>query len=247
MKYEVSSLIKRPDLINQVAALDNRSWPVFLQNSDVKSWSHFYDELSAYVLVLTQNEQVIAAGFTVPVVWDGNADKLPSSIEDVIQAGLSAKRGNHKANTLIPIGALVDSSMQGNGLSSKVLIEMKQLAISCGLSSLIVPVRPTKKSQYPLQSIHEYAQWRNEEGYLFDPWLRVHEKLGAKIIKVAECTLEVTNSIKNWSDWTDMVFPVCGEYVVKGALSPVRVDKNKDIATYLEPNVWMLHPMEKRG
>lgn len=247
MKYEISTLTKKPELIDQVAALDNRSWPVFLQNSDVKSWTHFYDELSAYVLVLTQNEQVIAAGFTVPVIWDGKADNLPSSIEDVIQAGLRVKRDNLKPNTLIPIGALVDSSMQGNGLSSKVLNEMKQLAANLEISALVVPVRPTKKSLYPLQSIHDYVQWRNDDGLLFDPWLRVHEKLGAKIIKVTDCTLKVASSLENWSNWTDMIFPVCGEYVVKGALSAVRVDRKMNMATYLEPNVWMLHPMDNRG
>ncbi|MDK9739338.1 hypothetical protein KI655_18750 [Vibrio sp. D404a] len=244
MKYEVNTLNKRDDLEFEVASLDDRSWPLFLQNGDAKSWQHFYDELSEYVLVLTQEEQLIAVGFTVPVIWDGNADNLPSSIEEVLLNGLKVKRNNLAPNTLIPIGALVDNKVQGQGLSSKVLVEMKKLATSLDISSLVVPVRPTKKAQYPLQSIHDYATWKNGDGYLYDPWLRVHEKLGAEIIKIAECTLEVTNSIENWESWTKMVFPVSGEYIVKGALSSVRVDKNKDTATYLEPNVWMLHPMD---
>ncbi|MCG7497461.1 hypothetical protein MHO82_11340 [Vibrio sp. Of7-15] len=244
MEYKVSCLNDRKDLTTQVASLDDRSWPLFLQNGDAKSWSHFYDELSEYVLVLTQHDQVIAVGFTVPVVWDGKPENLPSSIENVLNNGLEVKRNNLEANTLIPIGALVDPASQGKGLSTKILIEMKKLALAMGLSSLVVPVRPTKKAQYPLQSIHEYATWKNSDGYLYDPWLRVHEKLGAEIINVVENTLEVTSSLEDWAQWTDMVFPTSGEYVVKGALSPVTVNTEKGIATYLDPNVWMLHPMQ---
>lgn len=244
MQYEVYSLKDRADLIDQVASLDDRSWPLFLQNGDAKSWARFYDELSDTVLVLVQGDKLIAAGFTVPVIWDGTPENLPESIEAVILNGLHVKRHGLQANTLIPIGALVDSDVQGKGLSAKVLGEMKTLARSLGLTSLVVPVRPTKKSQYPLQSIADYSTWRNSDGYLFDPWLRVHEKLGAEIIHIAESTLEVASSLSNWSTWTNMTFPVSGKYVVPGALMPIIVDTDKDIATYHEPNVWMLHPMQ---
>lgn len=243
MKYVVEVLSERLDLIDEVASLDDRSWPIFLQNGDAKSWCQFYRELSDSVLVLTSNDKLIAAGFTVPLVWDGTTSDLPSSIEDVLTRGLRSKRENVTANTLVPIGALVDREAQGQGLSSQILIEMKKFALESNLSSLVVPVRPTLKAKYPLQSIHEYVKWKNADGFLYDPWLRVHERLGAEIIKVADCTLEVRDSLDKWGEWTNMIFPVSGEYVVKGALSPVIVDINNAQATYREPNVWMQHPM----
>lgn len=243
MKYVVEMLSDRLDLIDEVASLDDQSWPVFLQNGDAKSWSHFYNELSDSVLVLTSNDKLIAAGFTVPLVWDGTTADLPDSIEEVLNRGLLVKRCNVQANTLVPIGALVDREARGQGLSSKILVEMKNFALGSNISSLVVPVRPMFKTKYPLQSIQEYAHWRNDDGFLYDPWLRVHERLGAEIIKITDCTLEVKSSLEKWSEWTNMVFPVSGEYVVKGALSPVIVDKENKQATYREPNVWMLHPM----
>lgn len=39
----------------------------------------------------------------------------------------------------------------------------------------------------------------------------------------------------------DMSFPESGEYVVPGALQPVRIDLQKDLGVYEEPNVWMRH------
>jgi hypothetical protein len=219
--YQVFSLSERSDLIEQVANLDNNSWPVFLQNSDAVSWSSFYSELSDYVLVLTQSDNVIAVGFTVPVTWNQKAEGLPQSIESVIQQGIKIKEIGETSNTLIPVGALVDSKVQGKGLSSIVLKEMKKLANSLNIDTLVVPVRPTKKSSYPLQSIHSYAHWRREDGLLNDPWLRVHERLGAEIIHISECTLQVNSDLSNY----------------------IEVDIASNLGVYREPNVWMKHPM----
>ncbi len=243
MNFKVSTLNERSDLTDQVARLDDRSWPIFLQNGDVKSWSRFYNALSKYVLVVTQADELIGAGFTVPVRWDGKTDHLPENIEAVLNQGMHIESGKTKANTLVPIGALVDAKAQGRGLSSVILKEMKKLAERLELTSLIVPVRPTKKSSYPLQSMHSYSTWRRPDGLLYDPWLRVHEKLGAKVVKIADCTLVVEGSIKEWSDWTGMVFPESGGYVVPGALDLVDISLEKNMGIYKDPNVWMLHPM----
>ncbi|NQZ11835.1 MAG: hypothetical protein HRT35_32180, partial [Algicola sp.] len=243
MNYEVFTLNQRPDLIEQVARLDEQSWPTFSQHSDAVSWVQVYDILSEYALVLTQNDTVIAVGFTVPVVWNQKPDGLPQSIESILQQGLALKKRSAQANTLIPIAALVDPKVQGVGLSSIVLKEMKKLAYGLGIKSLVVPVRPTSKSQYPMQSMSSYANRRREDGYFYDHWLRVHERLGAEIIHIAECTLTVRSDLSHWSKWTNMEFPESGSYVVPGALSTVDVDKDLNIAVYREPNVWMLHPM----
>ena len=37
--------------------------------------------------------------------------------------------------------------------------------------------------------------------------------------------------------------PESGEYVVPGALELVTIDRNVDRGTYVEPNVWMVHPL----
>ena len=226
-----------------MASLDERSWPVFSQNSDAISWPQLYDVLSEYALVLVKNDRVIAVGFTVPVLWNQKPEGLPDSIESIIRQGIALKERAAQANTLIPIAALVDSKVQGMGLSSIVLKEMKTLAYGLGLNSLVVPVRPTNKAKYPAQSIASYANRRREDGFFYDNWLRVHERLGAEIIHIAECTLTVRSDLSNWSKWTNMDFPESGQYVVPGALSTVEVDKDLNIAVYREPNVWMLHPM----
>lgn len=41
-----------------------------------------------------------------------------------------------------------------------------------------------------------------------------------------------------------MRFPESGKYVVPGALEPVVIDIESDIGLYIEPNVWMYHPVD---
>ncbi len=38
-----------------------------------------------------------------------------------------------------------------------------------------------------------------------------------------------------------MKFPESGWYVVEGALCPIRIDMEKDLGVYIEPNVWVSH------
>ncbi len=38
-----------------------------------------------------------------------------------------------------------------------------------------------------------------------------------------------------------MAFPESGEYIVAGALSPVRIDREQDRGCYTEPGLWVVH------
>jgi len=85
------------------------------------------------------------------------------------------------------------------------------------------------------------VEWRREDGTLFDPWLRVHESAGAKLIRVAHKSMRISGAVADWESWTKMSFPESGAYVVPGALVPVEIDRERDESVYVEPNVWMHH------
>jgi hypothetical protein len=52
----------------------------------------------------------------------------------------------------------------------------------------------------------------------------------------------MTGTVAEWESWTDMVFPETGAYVVADALGLVDIDRAKDIGTYIEEGLWVLHP-----
>lgn len=144
--------------------------------------------------------------------------------------------------TLCAIQATVARSLQGQGLSRMVLRGMRRRAAQAGLTALIAPVRPTFKHQYPLMPMERYRLWTQPDGSPFDPWLRTHWRLGARIVKVADPSMVIEDTIAEWEAWTQMRFPESGQYIVPGALNPIEIDCETGRGRYIEPNVWMQHP-----
>ncbi len=242
MDVTIDTLKERPDCLEAVMELNRRSWPEFLRHGVNPSWDRMYDDLSDWViLLLDAKEGLAAAGFTVPVFWDGTTEGLPPDIETIIVNGLSDR--SRPANTLMAIAALVDPGYRGRRLSADILGQMKATAHRSGLSHLLVPVRPTWKTRYPLQSMEQYVAWQRPDGLCYDPWLRTHQRLGATIMTCVDNTMRVEGTIRQWQAWTGLVFPESGAYVVEGALQPVIIDVEKDTGVYEDPNVWMRHPM----
>ena len=68
---------------------------------------------------------------------------------------------------------------------------------------MIAPVRPTWKDRYPLIPMERYAAWRRGDGLPFDPWLRLHERLGAGLLEVCPASMTVAGSADEWRADTD--------------------------------------------
>jgi hypothetical protein len=116
-----------------------------------------------------------------------------------------------------------------------------QFARRSGFGDLVAPVRPTLKHRYPLTSMERYLGWAREDGLPLDPWIRVHARLDGVILHVCSGSMTVTGTVAEWETWTGMAFPETGSYVVEGALVPVEIDRERDLGTYVEPNLWMRH------
>ena len=122
---------------------------------------------------------------------------------------------------------------------------MGAIGKSKGFNNLVAPVRPNQKSKYPLTSIDDYITWKTDEGLPFDAWLRVHVRAGARIIKPCHQAMIIRGTRAEWEEWTGLKFPQSGGYVVPGALNPMEMDVEKDEGIYIEPNVWMVHEINR--
>ena len=107
---------------------------------------------------------------------------------------------------------------------------------------MIAPVRPSWKERYPLTPIERYASWRRDDGLAFDPWIRVHERIGGEILKPEPESLRITGTVAEWEGWTGILYPEPGEYVFPRGLAALTVEDGK--GRYWEPNVWMRHGVE---
>jgi hypothetical protein len=242
--FETFTLRQRPDLEEQVRRLNGESWPTYLLHGDVTHWESLFDEFADYqILFCEPADALIAVGHTIPFVWDGTPDDLPSKMAGLMERAIHAHRNLITPDALSALAALVRTSHQRRGLSTELLRAMRSLAEERRMHALVAPVRPTLKSSYPLTPFERYVGWKRDDGAPFDPWLRVHYRLGAKFLKLMPRSLVVTGKISEWEEWTGMSFPESGPYVVPGALQPVQMDLERNEGRYEDPNVWMRHPI----
>jgi hypothetical protein len=245
MALRIVTHAERPDLNDRWNEAIETVWPKFMLNGDVVNqfWGglgrHFPD--CQLYLLDDQTDMLVGVGNTVPVTWDGTAEGLAGGVDDVLTAAIGQRESQPPPTTLCALQAGLFPGNLGRGLSTVVVNAMREVAARRGLTDLIAPVRPNQKMLYPLSPLERYARWRRADGLPLDAWLRVHARLGAEIVRIAERSMTISGSVADWESWTGLTFPDSGQYVVAGALTPVTIDREADRGLYVEPNVWMRH------
>jgi hypothetical protein len=246
MDYQVVSLAERPELLQPALELHAVGWPQFLLHDPAAPdyEARLAGELADFqVLLLDEKDELAAAGVSIPFAWDGTPEGLPPGWDAVVAQGLRDLDQGRPPTALAGLSVTVAPDRLGRGLSAPVLRAMKAAAAGAGLSGLVVPVRPTAKSAYPLTPMERYVRWTRPDGAPFDWWLRTHWRLGATLLAVCPASMVVEAGVGTWEAWTGMAFPETGRYVVPEALVPVEIDRERDVGRYVEPNVWVRHPL----
>jgi hypothetical protein len=232
---------ERPDLWERAqGAVFNELWPEY--NHHGRNASQYFGDLVPRfarfqsLFVDLRSDQLVARARTIPFCWDGTLEDLPPGIDAV---GLRAVDDLRGPNTLSALSAEVVSERQRSGLSAWVLVTMATIARTAGLAPLVAPVRPSWKDRFPLTRIEDYASWRRGDGRPYDPWLRLHLRLGARILRHEPESMEFAAPVSDWESWTRMHFHRDAKYVFPGGLAPLTVAE--EIGYYWEPNVWMMH------
>lgn len=243
---------ERPELDDQWDDVVRPAWPEFmLHDATVNElWHHLFEEHPAFQLYLVdpREDLVVGVGNTLPFRWDASPDDLPDDgLDGILRRGIQERRRGVEPNALCAMQAVVRPGVQGQGLSSRIVREMAALAARNGFRGFVAPVRPNEKHRHPRVPIEEYITWRREDGLLADAWLRVHERTGATVLKICPESMYIHGTVAEWSEWTGMEFPASGEFLVPGALVPVTIDVERDLGEYVEPNVWMTHPLPVPG
>lgn len=244
VSVEVFTLAERPELA-EGGIPDELVWPEYNLHGAVPNrlWSRLYDDMPEFQFGMFDRDtgELLAEAHTVACWWDSTDTGLSSGVDQTLQAAFERFDANGRVNTLCAMAAEIPPSSRGRGLARLILQAMGSIAERSGLDHLIAPVRPSWKHRYPITPIDRYVRWRRDDGLLFDPWMRVHERLGARIGPTLPRSLQITGSIADWEQWTDLVFPESDDYVFPYGLAPVHIDREADLGTYWEPNIWMIH------
>lgn len=229
----------RPDLRSiRFETLSRRTFPEYMHHnqSGTRYWGRLYDEHPDFQLALLDGEELVAELHSLPAAWDGTAEDLPPGWDDVFPRAFESGR---QPTALFALAISVLPERQGGRLSSVMINAMRDVARATGLRALAAPVRPTLKADYPLTSIEAYMEWRRDDGSHFDPWLRIHERVGGRVVAAAPDSMTMEAPVADWEEWTGMSFPENGVYVFPGALAPLEV--RDGVGLHVEPNVWVVH------
>lgn len=254
MTISIYTAAEKPQLVEQTYELNAENWPVFLQNSpvSVQFWPMLFEApFSQYQLIATQLdeqgvEQVIGTLNALPVNWNGDDfNELPANGWDTMfMKGIRDNLVN--CNLVSLLAVTVAPSARGQHLPERLINHLKERLAKTEITHLIAAVRPSLKARYPLQSMQEYLQWKNDKNESFDPWVRMHERLGAKAYNIAPSSMNIYATLDEWTHWTGLKFPVSGHYVIDGGLVVLDVDKFTNMGIYREPNLWMVHTLSPK-
>ena len=193
-------------------------------------------------LILVDAEQnPVATGWGIPVRWDGTVAGLPSGYTDTTIRAVEGREQGIAPDTLVICGAVVAGRLKGRGLAGKLLATLRDTALEAGLTRVIAPVRPTLKQQYPLTPIETFMTWTNPDGTALDPWIRTHQRMGASTLAAAPASQTMTGTVAEWEQWSGIALPSSGDYVIPKGLSVLHIDREADLGTYVEPNIWIRH------
>lgn len=245
-RFRIISPNDLADYRDRAGDLAEASWPEFMLNDPVagEHWHELFDRFSDYQFALldTETDRMAAMGNSLPFYWDQPLEALPEGGWDwVLVKAVEDHKQGIRPNIQSAIQINIHPDYRSQGLSSRMVLAMRAIGKAQGFKYLVAPVRPTEKSKYPLISIDDYIRWMNHESLPFDAWLRVHARLGARILKPCHEAMTIPGTRAEWEAWTGLKFPQSGRYVISGALNPMEMDVENDRGLYVEPNVWMIH------
>jgi len=229
----------RPDLLEiRFERLSQVTFPEYMHNNTPGNlyWGRLYSDFPDFQVALLDGDELVAEAHAVPVPWDGSVEGLPSGWDEGFVLGMTS---GLEPGALMALAISVLPGRQGQQLSSRMIEAFRDTARAAGLPGVLAPVRPTWKERYPLIPIEEYMAWRRDDGAHFDPWLRIHERVGGEILAAAPRSMVMEAPAADWEAWTEMRFPTDGEYVFPGALATLVVENG--VGRHVEPNVWVLH------
>jgi len=243
--HRLVSLAEDPALADRISEHNGAVWPQFLlkaENPADRLWRYLDGPFADYQAVLLAGDRrIVAALNSAPIRWDGTVDGLPDGWDEQFARSVEQHEAGLTPNTLGALQIVVAPEAQGSRLSGLMVRVMLAIARVRGFGSLIACVRPTLLERYPLVPIERYASWVRDDGLPFDPWIRLHVRLGGRVVRPSPRSMAFRAPVADWERWTGLAFPDSGGYVVPRAAALLEIDRERDEGVYFDPNVWVIH------
>ncbi len=228
--------------LSQYKMAVSKAFPYILSES--QTIKNYWERLENYfpkfqLYLISADGDLIGFMNTIPFQFKSPINELPENGWDwMLAKGISDFETDQLPNFLGGLQVIVRNEYQKLGYSRQILNYAKQIFQSLKLLNLLIPIRPTKKHNFPKMSMAAYLELK-DQNEIYDPWIRTHLKGGAQIIKVCNSSMSIRGDIKFGESILDKNISESGEYLLKGVLKPISIDVKNDIGEYKEPNIWI--------
>ena len=247
---EAVSLADRPDVAADAFAIPYGDGPGGFMQSELVSKlvrrTRIIDRWPSTTVALLEGGECVARGVAVTFAsgLPGREPFPDRGWDQIVVWAVEDALDGQDVDAVCALEIAVHPAWQRRGLSAQVLAAMRANAAGLGFSELIAPVRPPDKAAEPWTAMAEYATRKRGDGLPADSWLRVHARAGGRIVRIAPCSATIQASLDEWRGWTGVALEEDGPVAVPGALVPILVARQLGVGVYVEPNVWMVHPLE---
>ncbi|MGH9892721.1 MAG: GNAT family N-acetyltransferase [bacterium] len=242
----ITSVADRPELLVAAQQIFDVAWSPTLMIPSVSSHliPRLLTDFSKFVLVAVTDNPIEPLGYAAAIPFVGPDDLLDlpdGGYDEVFTRAVQDFDAGRTPTMLAALAIAVMPKHRGSGVSEGLARALCDLARSHRFSHLVVPVRPAHKAADPFVSMDRYAFRTRQDGAPADPWIRVHWRLGATIVKICPSSMTMRASIAAWEEATRVSFGSSGLYAIPDGLAPLRVDCERREAVLVEPNVWMAY------
>ena len=241
----IRSRADSPQLKKAASSIEQAAWNELGYLNYTRAHYEYYTELldayPEYQLCLVDEDTgyPVAVANCVPFTCSGPDDLPPEGWDWVVET--AARTKELRLNMLGALAISVPAVHRSKGYARLMIHSLINLAAAKGLRGLVAPVRPSAKVRHPWVPITDYINWIDDNGRVYDPWLRSHLSAGGKLIGPCERSMVVHEHIGFWENWSKQRFDESGAYALEGALAPVTIDLDRQTGIYEEPNVWVAY------
>ena len=244
--HRLVSIAERPSLWYPMGGVNVSAWPEFMLHDAVvdANWHHLLDDFASYQQCLLDGDgEIVACLNSAPLAWDGTDDGLPEGWDDQMERTVAGVASGRPPDTLGALQIVVRPDRRGAGYAGVMIGAMRANARRHGFRAVIACVRPTGKEPFAHEPIDRYARRTRADGLPEDPWIRLHVRLGGRIVRGSPASMRIEGTLDEWREWTGLPFDASGDVVPAGAAAPVTIDVEAGRAVYLDPNVWIVHDL----
>lgn len=195
--------------------------------------------------------ELIAHGIATRIEWDGDPATLRGWQQVVRRAYDTLVVGRQPSNTLVGLFIKVEDAFREQGWAGRVVESMKALASRAGLRSLVIPLRlPTGyEHDNAARPYEEFAFERREDGEYRDHWLRLHVRLGARVIGHSLTSHQHAMNVEDFRRYFEVDAIDGSGYCLarrNGEWYRPYVDVERDCVIINEGCVWVQHQVDSR-